>query len=103
MTRFSAWRDTIERISSRVAFAWTDLSLRTGATAHALAVEELQDDRHRTAVRERNISGKDVQRVPVLIERGDCSNKAGNQGVAFVLDLTERKRAEEAVRESEEK
>ncbi len=29
--------------------------------------------------------------------------EGGNQGVAFVLDLTERKRAEEALRESEGK
>ena len=39
--------------------------------------------------------------MPVLI--GVASfDESGNQGVAFVLDLTERKRAEEAVRRSEE-
>ena len=44
---------------------------------------------------------KDGSRVPVLI--GSASfEKGGNQGVAFVLDLTERKVAEAALRESEE-
>ena len=39
-------------------------------------------------------------RVPVLIG-GATFGGRGNQGVAFVVDLTERKRAEEEIRESE--
>jgi PAS domain S-box-containing protein len=44
---------------------------------------------------------KDGGRVPVLV--GAATLEGGNLGVAFVLDLTERKRAEEALRESEHK
>jgi len=45
---------------------------------------------------------KDGSRVPVLI--GGAMFEAGaSQGVGFVLDLTERKRAEEALRQSEER
>jgi PAS domain S-box-containing protein len=45
---------------------------------------------------------KDGSRVPVLIGVATFED-SGDQGVAFVLDLTERKRAEEALRESERK
>ena len=40
--------------------------------------------------------------MPILIG-GATFEEGGNQGVAFVFDLTERKRAEEALRESEYK
>jgi PAS domain S-box-containing protein len=45
---------------------------------------------------------KDGSRVPVLIG-AVTFDEGGDQGVAFVLDLTERKCAEEALRESEYK
>jgi PAS domain-containing protein len=45
---------------------------------------------------------KDGTRVPVLIGAATFE-EGGNQGVAFVLDLTERKRAEAAARESEQR
>ena len=45
---------------------------------------------------------KDGSRVPVLVGLARFE-EGGNEGVAFVVDLTERKRAEEALRESETK
>jgi PAS domain S-box-containing protein len=43
---------------------------------------------------------KDGSRVPILLG-GALFEGSGNEGVAFVLDLTEQKRAEEALRRSE--
>jgi PAS domain S-box-containing protein len=45
---------------------------------------------------------KDGSRVPVLMG-GTLFEESGNQGLSFVLDLTERKKAEAALRVSEER
>jgi PAS domain S-box-containing protein len=49
---------------------------------------------------EKEFTRKDGSRVPILIG-GATFEEGGNQGVAFVLDLTERKCAEDALRERE--
>ena len=49
---------------------------------------------------EKEFFRKDGSRVPVIIG-ATAFQEGGNQGVAFVLDLTERKRAEAEARESE--
>jgi PAS domain S-box-containing protein len=46
---------------------------------------------------EKEYSRKDGSRVPVLVGAANFE-EGGNQGVAFVLDLTERKQAESAAR-----
>jgi PAS domain S-box-containing protein len=51
---------------------------------------------------EKEYTRKDGTRVPVLMG-GATFEEGGNQGMAYVLDLTEPKRAEEALRESEYK
>jgi PAS domain S-box-containing protein len=68
-------------------------------------------DRDERATAELKVSGvfqpyekeffrKDGSRVPILLG-GALSEGTGNEGVAFTLDLSERKRAEEALRRSE--
>jgi PAS domain S-box-containing protein len=51
---------------------------------------------------EKEFLRNDGSRVPVLIGAASYED-SGNQGVAFVLDLTERKRAEEALREDQDR
>src|SRR5207247_2036062 len=85
-------------VSGRVR--WTDLT-----------PEEWQDDTARRVTevmstgaaqpREKEYFRRDGSRVPVLIG-GAALGERQDRGIAFVVDLTERKRAEEALRESAE-
>ncbi|MGY8668384.1 AAA family ATPase [Bradyrhizobium sp. UFLA05-109] len=78
---------------------WTELTAPEWRNRNAQVVEEVKT----TGIAqpyEKEYLRKDGSRVPVLV--GSTSfEEAGNRGVAFVLDLSERKRAEAEARESE--
>ena len=77
---------------------WKDLSPQDWRERDAQWIEE----KERTGVRlpiEKEYLRKDGSRVPVFV--GSAKFEGANQGVAFVLDLTERKKAEEQLRLSE--
>jgi PAS domain S-box-containing protein len=89
--------DREDLVSGRIR--WTDLTPPEWRDSDARAVEQLKMTGSAEPF-EKEYLRKDGSRVPVLI--GPASFEAsGNQGVAFVLDLTERKRAEAEARESE--
>jgi len=78
---------------------WTDFTLPEWRERDARVMEELK--RGGTALaQERELLRKDGSRVPVLAG-GTLFSGTSNEGVAFVVDLTERKRAEQAAQERE--
>ena len=79
---------------------WTDFTLREWRERDLRALEELQQGRLDHKAEERELVRKDGTRVPVLTG-GSMFGGTPDQGVSFVVDLTERKRAELALRESE--
>jgi PAS domain S-box-containing protein len=86
-----------ELASGRVR--WTDLTPQEWRERSARALEEVS----RTGTvqpYEREYLRKDGSRVPVLVGSAVFDERRG-EGVAFVLDLTERKRAEAEAHESE--
>jgi PAS domain S-box-containing protein len=91
--------DREDLVSGRLR--WTDLTPPEWRERDRRALAELNSN---TIARpyEKEFFRKDGSRVPVLIG-GALFEAGGNEGVAFVLDLTERKRAEEALREREGK
>src|SRR5205807_10232561 len=78
---------------------WTDLTPPEWSDSDTRAVVDLK----RTGTArpfEKEYFRKDGSRVPVMVG-GARFEEGGNEGVAFVLDLTERKRAEADARESD--
>jgi PAS domain S-box-containing protein len=72
---------------------WTDLTPAEWREQDERAVAELRSTGTFQSF-EKEYFRKDGSRIPVLIG-GALFEESGNEGVAFVLDLTERKRAEE--------
>ena len=86
-------------ISSRVACAGPDLTPPEWRDHTARAIEEMKTSGSCQAF-EKEYFRKDGSRVPVLIGSA-AFDETRDQGVAFVLDLTERKEAEKKLGESE--
>ena len=89
--------DQHDLLSGRVS--WADMTPPEWRDRDTLAISELKST---GAVQpfEKEYVRKDGSRIPVLIGVASLEGTEG-QGVAFVLDLTERKRAETEARESE--
>ena len=90
--------DREDLVSGRVH--WTDLTPPEWRERDARTVAELKAT-GTVQPFEKEYFRKDGSRVPVLIGVAAFDEKR-DQGVAFVLDLTERKRAEAELRESEQ-
>jgi PAS domain S-box-containing protein len=89
-----------EREDLNAGLRWFDMTPPEWQEVHARSeLEELQTTGTMQA-REKEYFRKDGSRVPVLIGAAAFEGQP-NQGVAYILDLTNLKRAEEAARESE--
>jgi PAS domain S-box-containing protein len=82
-------------VSGRIR--WTDMTPTEWQAVTEQAVAQIKATGACDAF-EKEYVRKDGTRVPVLV---GAAGFGGNSSVAFVVDLTERKRAEEAVRQSE--
>ena len=81
--------------------SWTDLTPPEWCDDTERAIQEVRTTGI-TQPREKEFFRKDGSRVPIF--HGNAMlEESETQGVAFVLDLTERKKAEEALRASEER
>jgi PAS domain S-box-containing protein len=90
--------DREDFVSDRIN--WAGLTPQEWRDRDARAVAEMRTT-GTVAAYEKEYFRKDGSRVPVLV--GAASLENGAYSVAFVLDVTERKVAEEALRESEER
>ena len=89
--------DREDLVSGRIR--WTDLTPPDWRERDNARIEQ-QKSSGRLEPFEKEYTRKDGRRVPVLIGVATFED-GGNEGVAFVLDLTERKRGEQALMRSE--
>jgi PAS domain S-box-containing protein len=88
-----------DRADLRSGLRWTELTPADWRDLDERGVAQLKST-GTVQPHEKEFLRKDGSRVPVLIGAAAFGGR-GEQGVAFVVDLTERKRAEREVRESE--
>jgi PAS domain S-box-containing protein len=89
-----------DREDLQAGLRWFDMTPPEWQEAHArYEADELKATGMMQA-REKEFFRKDGSRVPVLIGAA-CFEGQPNQGVAYIVDLSEQKRAEEALRRSE--
>jgi PAS domain S-box-containing protein len=89
-----------ERADLQAGLGWFDMTPPEWQEVHA---REEAEELARTGMmqaREKEYFRKDGSRVPVLIGAA-CFEGQSRQGVAYILDLTERRRAEAALRDRE--
>jgi PAS domain S-box-containing protein len=91
--------DRGDLVSGRIR--WADLTPPDWRDRNKARIEQ-QKSSGRFEPFEKEYTRKDGSRVPVLIG-GATFEEGGNQGVAYVLDLTERKRIEAEARENEKR
>jgi PAS domain S-box-containing protein len=91
--------DREDLVSGRIR--WADLTPPDWRDRNNARIEQRKSSGRFEAF-EKEYTRKDGSRVPVLIG-GATFEEGGNQGVAYVLDLTERKRVETEARENEQR
>jgi PAS domain S-box-containing protein len=89
-----------DREDLKAGMRWFDMTPPEWQDAHVLEEAKELEETGMMRAREKEYFRKDGSRVPILIGAA-CFEDPPNQGVAYILDLTERKRAEAAARESE--
>lgn len=89
-----------ERDDLRAGLRWFDMTPPEWQEVHLLHEAEELKATGTMKAREKEFFRKDGSRVPVLIGAA-AFDEQPDQGVAYILDLTERKRADEELRRSE--
>jgi PAS domain S-box-containing protein len=89
-----------DREDVKAGLRWFDMTPPDWQEVHARYETEELASTGMMQAREKEYFRKDGSRVPVLIGAA-CFEDQPNQGVAYILDLTRQKQAEEALRRSE--